>query len=72
MDLIRPTPFAGAENDGLLDTFDPGGSAHAGFYSLVGFGIDLVIPFYEKVLVKLKPDIVAIHHQHEVLIVLRP
>lgn len=45
MNLIRPTPFASAEDDGLLYTFDPGSSAHALFNSFVSFRVDLVIAF---------------------------
>lgn len=72
MNLIRPTPFAGAKDDGLLYTFDPGRSAHALVNSFVSFRVDLVIAFQEEILVELKPDIVAIHHQNKVLVVLRP
>ena len=72
MNLIGPAPFTGTEYDCLLDAFDFRGSAHALFDSLVGFQVDLVIAFDEKILVKLEPDIIAIHHQYKVLIMLRP
>ena len=72
MNLIGPTPLAGAKDDGLIDAFDPGSPPHALFYSFVSFNVDLVIAFYEEILVKLEPYIVAIHHQYEVLVVLRP
>lgn len=51
MNLIRPTPFASAKNDGLLYAFNPGSSAHPLSDSFVGFGVDLVIAFYEEILV---------------------
>lgn len=51
MNLIRPTPFAGAKDDGLLYTFDPGRSAHALVNSFVSFRVDLVIAFQEEILV---------------------
>ena len=72
VDLVRPTPFAGAEDDGLLYAFDFRGSAHALFDPLVGLGVDPVVAVDEEVLVKLEPDVVAVHHQYEVLIVFRP
>ena len=71
MNLIGPTPFTGTEDDCLLYAFDLRGSAHALFDSLVGFSVDLVIAFDEKILVKLEPDIIAIHHQYEVFIMFR-
>ena len=72
MNLVWIAPFAGAKNDGLLDTFDVGSPAHALLDSFVGFSIYLVIALYKEIFVKLEPDIVAIHHQDKVLIVLCP
>ena len=72
MDLIGPAPFSSAEYDCLLYAFNPSGPAHTLLNSFVGFGVDLVIAFHEKMFVKLEPDIVSVHHQYEVLIVLGP
>lgn len=71
MNLVRPAPFTGAENNCLLYALDLGSSTHSLFDSLIGFGVDPVIAFYEKIFVKLEPYIIAIHHQYEILVVLR-